>query len=158
MEEVFEEELKAVLFSFQKDKIPGPYGWIVDFFQDLYEVLGGDLLKVVEDIRMSRRIPVCFNATFITLIPKIDSSSSLSDFRPISLCNCFYKVVAKIIARRIKVVLSQHISEEQFGFLEVRQIHEAIGVAQERMHSLKNQKMKGVILKIDLSKAYDKVS
>jgi hypothetical protein len=47
---------------------------------------------------------------------------------------------------------------EQFGFLEGRQIHEAIGVAQEALHSIKNQKLKGAVLKIDLSKAYDIVS
>ena len=59
---------------------------------------------------------------------------------------------------RLKSVLSQHISSEKFGFLEGRQIHEAIGVAQEGLHSLKVQKQKGALIKIDLSKAYDWVS
>ena len=69
-----------------------------------------------------------------------------------------YKVVTKIIAHRFKNILSNHISEEQFGFLEGRQIHEAIGVAQEGMHSMKTKTLKGFILKINISKAYDKVS
>jgi hypothetical protein len=47
---------------------------------------------------------------------------------------------------------------EQFGFLEGRQIHEAIGVAQEALHNIKTRKLKSVVLKIDLSKAYDRVS
>jgi len=54
--------------------------------------------------------------------------------------------------------LSQNISSEQFGFLEGRQIHEAIGVAQEGLHTMKTQKLKGAVIKIDLSKAYDRVS
>ena len=54
--------------------------------------------------------------------------------------------------------MSEHISAEQFGFLKGRQIHEAIGVAQEGLHSMKTRNLKGAILKIDLSKAYDKVS
>ena len=83
---------------------------------------------------------------------------SLNDFRPISLCNCIYKVITKVIARRLKDLLSEHISGEQFGFLKGRQIHESIGVAQEGLHSMKTRKIKGAILKIDLSKAYDKVS
>ena len=58
----------------------------------------------------------------------------------------------------MKSILSEHISDEQFGFLEGRQIHEAIGVAQEGLHSLKTKRLKGAILKLDLSKAYDKVS
>jgi hypothetical protein len=64
----------------------------------------------------------------------------------------------KIISRRLKPFLSKTISQEQFGFLEGRQIHEAIGVAQETLHSMKTRKTKGVVVKIDLSKAYDRVS
>ena len=63
-----------------------------------------------------------------------------------------------MIACRLKGILSNHITEEQIGFLEGRQIHEANGVAQEGLHSMKNKQIKGAILKIDLSKAYDKVS
>eukprot|EP00253_Pinus_taeda_P012674 PITA_12674 len=47
---------------------------------------------------------------------------------------------------------------EQFGFLSGRQIHEAIGVAQEVMHSVRQKNKKGVVIKIDLSKAYDRIN
>ena len=69
-----------------------------------------------------------------------------------------YKIVYKVIARRLKWILHQHVSGEQFGLLEGRQIHEAMGVAQEGLHSIKTKKFKGAMLKIDLSKAFDKVS
>jgi hypothetical protein len=49
-------------------------------------------------------------------------------------------------------------SHEQLGFLEGRQIHEVIRVGHEALHSLKTRKAKGVVIKIDLSKAYDKIS
>ena len=55
-------------------------------------------------------------------------------------------------------MLSKFISKEQSGFLEDRQIHEAIGVAQEGLHSAKIKKENGAILKTDLSKAFDRVS
>ena len=112
----------------------------------------------MEDTRISGRIPACFNSTFIALIPKVDNPLSLADFRPISLCYCIYKVIAKVVARRLKGILSTHISGEQFGFLEGHQIHEAIGTAQEALHSMKTKNLKGTVLKIDLSKAYDRVS
>lgn len=131
---------------------------MVEFFLDLFDVLGNDLRQVVEDSRISGQILASFNSTFIALIPKSDNALSLNEYKPISLCNCIYKVVSKIIARRLKVILSEHISKEQFGFLEGRQIHEAIGVAREGLHSLQTKNLKGLVLKIDLSKAYDKVS
>lgn len=53
--------------------------------------------------------------------------------------------------------LSRYISFEQLAFLDGRQIHEVVGVAQEVTHNMKIQKLKGVVIKIDLSsKAYDK--
>ena len=55
-------------------------------------------------------------------------------------------------------MLSDKISMEQFGFLQGRQIHEAIGVAQEALHSLKARNISGTVIKLDLSKAYDRVS
>ena len=113
---------------------------------------------MVEDTRLTKRIPSSFNSTFIALIPKADNPTSLNEFRPIYLCSCIYKVVSKVVAIRLKGILSQHISGEQFGFLEGRQIHEVIGVAQEGLHYIKNKKLKGVVLQIDLSKAYDEVS
>jgi len=158
MAAISEEELKTVLGSFQKDKSPGPDGWSIEFFLDLFDFLGNDLLAVIEDSRSSGIIPASFNSTFIALIPKSDNALTLNEYRPISLCNCIYKIISKVIARRLKKTLSENISAEQFGFLEGRQIHEAIGVAQEGLHSIKTKNLKGAILKIDLSKAYDKVS
>jgi len=49
-------------------------------------------------------------------------------------------------------------SKEQFDFLDGRHIHEAIGVAQETIHSIKQKKSKGEVVKIDLLKAFDRVS
>ena len=144
LEEVSEEELKVALQSFQKDKSPGPDGWTIEFFIDLYDLLGADILKVVEDSHLSGRIPACFNSTFIALIPKVDNPKSLHDVRPISLCNYIYKMISKFISRRLRDLLSEHISGEQFGFLKGRQIHEAIGVAQEGLHSMKTHKIKGL--------------
>ena len=115
MEEVTKGELKEVLHSFQKDKSPGPDGWTIEFFLELFEIMGGDLLKVVEDTRIIGRILTSFNLNFIALIPKVENLVSQNDFRPISLCKCIYKVVSKVIVKRLKVILSEHITEDQFG-------------------------------------------
>jgi hypothetical protein len=63
-------------------------------------------------------------------------------------------VIAKIIRKRLIVFLSKSISQEQFGILEERYFREAIGLAQEALHSIKTKKLKGEVLKIGLSKAY----
>ena len=113
---------------------------------------------MIEDTRTSGWIPQSLNSTFLALIPKTDNLETLDEFRPISLCNCSYKIISKVIARRVKTILSERILEEQFGFLEGRQIHEAIGISQEGIHSVKTRKLKAAVLRIDLSKEYDRVS
>jgi len=103
-------------------------------------------------------MPEAFNSTFLALIPKVDNPQSFDDFRPIYLCNNIYKIFSKIIFLRIKPILSRMVSKEQFSFLSHRHIQEAIGTAQEMLHSIKSDSIKASILKIDLSKAFDRVS
>eukprot|EP00253_Pinus_taeda_P006660 PITA_06660 len=122
------------------------------------EELERDIIKVVEESRTSGSLYNAINSTFIALIPKTDAPASFDDYRPISLCNVLYKIISKIIANRIKPILSRHIAPQQFSFLEDRQIHEAIGSAQEAIHSIWTKHLKCILLKIDLSKAFDQVS
>ena len=108
-----------------------------------FELIGEDLLEVVEESRRSGIIHAPINSSFIALIPKVDKAETFDDFKPISLCNCLYKIISKVISRRLKDVLSSKISMEQFGFLQGRQIHKAIEVAQEALHSLKAKNISG---------------
>ena len=158
MEEISKDEQKETLHNFHKDKILGLNGWTIEFLLALYDTIGPNLLHLVEESWVNGHMHPPLKSTFIVLIPKIENLDTVEDFIPISLCNITYKVVSKIIFQRIKKVLSKIILPEQFGFLENRHIHEAIRVAQEGMHGIKIKKIKGAILKIDLSKDFDRVS
>jgi len=98
------------------------------------------------------------NATFIALIPKEDQSSTPEKFSPITLCNVIYKIISKFIANRLKLLLPLLISPEQSGYVEGCQILDGIILTHEIIHSLKSNKQGGMLLKIDLSKAFDKLS
>ena len=113
---------------------------------------------MVHESRKSRKVLGSMNSTFIALIPKKQKCEAFEDYRPISCCNIIYKLIAKIIARRIKSILSKIITEEQFGFLQNRQIMDVVSIAQEVIHSIKKEKQLAFSLKLDLSKSYDKVS
>jgi len=69
----------------------------VEFYLDFFEVVGQDLLKVVEEIQLTGKVPGNTNSTFISLIPKLDYPENFDGYKPISLCNCVYKIVSKII-------------------------------------------------------------
>jgi hypothetical protein len=100
------EEVRDTVFKMPKDKIPGPDGWTQELFQSFFEILGKDLHSAIEESRLTGYIPGTLNATFFTLIPKVNKPRNFHDFRPIALCNFVYKVISKIIATRIKTKLS----------------------------------------------------
>jgi hypothetical protein len=155
---VDKEELKKVLSNLKVDKSPGPDGWTVEFFKHFFDLVGDDILEMIEESRTLGFIPGALNSTFITLIPKVNKPRLFGDFRPISLCNLCYKIISKVIANRIKPILSRSLSEEQLGFLQGRQIQDAIGTVHECIHSINQKKSKSLILKLDLQKAYDCVN
>lgn len=110
-------ELESTLKWFKKDKSLGPDRWSMEFYLAFFETLGLDLLKVIDECTIYGCMYEAINTTFIALVPKVDFPQIFNDFWPISLHNCLYKVIAKIIANRIKPILSDNISSEQFAFL-----------------------------------------
>ncbi|GAU48605.1 hypothetical protein TSUD_327170 [Trifolium subterraneum] len=104
--------------------------------------------------------PTSLNETNICLIPKCDNHTSMKDLRPISLCNVLYKMISKVLANRLKCCLDKCVSQEQSAFVEGRSILDNALIATEVIHALKRKtygRRGELALKIDISKAYDKV-
>jgi hypothetical protein len=113
---------------------------------------------VVEESLSSKGILQAFNTTFLTQIPKIKGEIFEDKYRSISLCNVIYKIISKLVATRLKPILLLIISQEHGVFVEGRQILDDIIVAYEMIHSLKIYKKQGMMMKFDMSKAYDRMN
>ena len=123
-----------------------------------FDLNGDDFLEVVELSRIDGCVSKSFSSTLLTLITKCDKPTSFSDFHLISIYNLIYKVISKVISNRIKPKMVKVLSKEEFGFLDNRQITKVVGIIHECLHSIKLKKMKELILKMDLIKAYDRVN
>ena len=96
--------------------------------------------------------------TFIALIPKGRELSTFNEFMLVSLCNLVYKLITKTIENMLKGILSDVTSEEQFGFLYNRKIHDVMGKSHKGMHIIKNHNIISIVMKLCIAKAHDKVN
>jgi len=94
----------------------------------------------------------------ISLIPKTQEANNISQYRPIFQLNVDYKKdITKVLTNKFSPVASKLIGGNQTGFLKGRNILEGVLILYEVVHELKTKRKKGLILKIDFDKAYDKV-
>lgn len=96
-----EEVLKALL-DLSPNKAPGPDGFPAYFFQKEWDLIHTDVLKTVLGVLNNNDSLEDWKRTIITLIPKVKNPTTIKDYRPISLCNVLYKIVARAITNRLK--------------------------------------------------------
>eukprot|EP00253_Pinus_taeda_P021027 PITA_21027 len=152
------QEVDKAMTQLKEGKAPGPDGFTTKFFHVFWDLIKEEVWQVVEESRALRWLLPSLNSTFITLIPKVENSITPYKFRPIALYNVLYKVISKVIANRLKPLLPMLISPEQSSYVEGRHIMDGIILTHEIIHSLKQSKQAGMLLKLNLSKAFDKLS
>lgn len=154
------EEVEVALKQMSAIKSLGLDGFGAFFYQNHWETLGKETCHVVLEFLQGGDMIQELNHTHISLIPKVKTPKSVMDFRSISLFNMLYKLLSKVLVKRIKKVLHRIISPNPSAFILGRLIIDNIMVAFEVLHSMKT-KQKGrtgdMTIKLDISKAYDRV-
>jgi hypothetical protein len=158
MRPITQEEVDQAVKEMPPGKAPGPDGFTSDFFHYCWEMIREEVWQVVEESRTSGQVLSALNATFLMLIPKEERVTHPKQYRPITLCNVIYKIITKVIAMRLKPILPFVISKEKAGYMEGRKIMDSVILAHEVIHSLKMTKTPGMLIKLDLSKDFDRIS
>ncbi|XP_071698931.1 uncharacterized protein [Rutidosis leptorrhynchoides] len=114
-----------------------------------------DLIEAINTFWEKGEISKGCNASFLTLIPKTLETVCLNDYRPISLIGSFYKVIAKLLANRLKGVIPNLVGYEQSAFIKGRNILDGALVADESLSFLKSKRLKSVVFKVDFEKAFN---
>ena len=112
------QELWTTLNDMKKNASPGPDGFNVEFYIATWNWIGDDVYQLVKKFFQTAVLPSHINDTHIALIPKKLVPLIPADYRPISLCNVIYKLIAKCLANRLKPHLLDYIHPTQQAFIE----------------------------------------
>lgn len=150
-------EIHRALKSMRPTKALGPDGMTTFVYQQFWLIVALAVCRMVKTFLSSGFLLKQFNHSFVALLPKNTNPDVVEHFWPISLCNVSYKVISKILADRLKILLPKLISANQSAFVLGRVIQENSVCAMELFHSMNRKFGKGGLkaVKLDMAQAYD---
>lgn len=154
-----EEEVKEAVLRLNGDSTGGPDGFSGHFFQYCLDIIKKDITNMVRAFFCGYELPRFLTHTNLVLIPKKEEVKDFFDIRPISLSTFANKIISKVLHERLINVLPDLISKNQTGFVKGRNISENVLLAQEIIRDInKRNKRHNVVVKLEMTKAYNRVS
>lgn len=113
------------------------------------------MIRVFEEFHANGRLARGCNPSFIALTPKKEGAVTLDEFRPISMIGSLYKIIAKLLAGRLRKVMDEIISENQSAFVQGRFILDSAVILNVIIEDARKNRKSSLSFKVDFAKAYD---
>ena len=152
------EECTNALKDFDNNKTPGTDGLPAEFYRFFWPDICHDLLASYNFASQHGMLSISQRRGIISLIPKKSKDKTiLENLRPISLLNVDYKILTKVIAKRIEKVLPTLINPDQTGYVKGRYIGENVRLIYDLIHYTDEPNQKGIAIFLDFKKAFDSI-
>lgn len=150
-------EVEDVLFSLPANKSPGVDGVSVEALRKTWPVMKAFYLAMVQKFWEEGILAESITEGMIRLIPKSVNKTELKDWRPLTMLNTDYKIIARLLPSRLQVILPTLILPQQTGFIKGRNMLDNVLTLWMAQDAAKVTSSKGMFVKLDFEKAYDRV-
>lgn len=130
------EELEGVVLEMENSKAPGPDGFLVDFYKKFLGIIKGNLKNMLDDFHKGMLDVKRLNHGIISLIPKYKDASQGHKFRPICLLNVSFKIITRVLMKRLTQLIGHLIEKTQTAFRKEIYIMEGVVVMHEILNSV----------------------
>jgi hypothetical protein len=153
---ILAEEVRAAVLEMHPEKAPGPDGFTGLFYRVAWDIIVSDLMKAIRLLENGGQQGLnLLNDALLVLLPKTSEAAKPSDYKPISLIHSFGKLFTKIMARRLQPLMPTLVEPCQSAFIKGRAIHDNFVYVQGVIHSLKRKKIPALMMKLDISMAFE---
>jgi hypothetical protein len=140
------------------DKSPGADGLMSEVFKAYWHFMQQEFLLMVLAFPETGELAYTIKEGVIKLLPKKPDKRRLWDWWPLTMLTVVYKIIAKLLALRLKVLLPQLISPQQTGYIPGRHILENISLAWLTHDWVKATSHSALFLSLDFEKACDRIN
>ncbi len=157
---VTEEECIKAMKTMNNDSSPGIDGITCAWYKVFWKKINCQLINSLNASFVKGRLSCSQRKGVICLLHKGKDlpRDELSNWRPLSLTNVDYKILAKVLALRFKNVIHVLINEDQAGFMQGRSASNVLRAIDDVIAYTDNNNIPGILLALDYSKAFDKIS
>ncbi|XP_057747591.1 uncharacterized protein LOC130966784 [Arachis stenosperma] len=151
------EEMKEAVWDCKSTKAPSNDGYNMNFIKKCWEEIRGEFTAAVMSFFEIAKLPNDSNVTWVALALKFVGAKEIKDLRLISMVGDVYKVISKVLCRRLRRVMLRLVGKTHSAFVKGRKIHDGILIACDTVQWLKLRKKAFAIIKLDFQKVYDRV-
>lgn len=151
-------EIQDTIQNMKKEKSPGTDGITVEFYLTFWKSIKYHLRDIINNAILFSKIPQSWKEAKVTLVHKKLDKTKIGNYRPISLLNTDYKIMAKILNNRIKEIVTGKIGHHQKAAVPGRKIHDVHYNINAVINCLNARKQDGYIMTMDYKKAFDSIN
>lgn len=152
------EEIDGAIWRMKTGKAPGPDGYPSEFYKKFASKVTPLLCKVSEEVLVKKSLPQTMTqATISVLLKKNKDPLKCESYRPVSLLNCDYKILTKVLSARIEPVMNKIIHPDQTGFIAGRQLSSNLRRLFNVIYSSENNMEPEIVISLDAHKAFDRI-